>query len=117
MSGPADKDLTKTRVARDKTVVPSSSRKAPAWPTKEQTATAIESDEKADADDIWTEKPQDNNTPEDETEAPTTKSLATESSTITSPEQAAPSPAGSQPETPAQQIDPPAEPLPRERKR
>ena len=76
MSGPADKDLAKTRVARDKTVVPSSSRKAPAWPTKEETETAVETDEKADADDIWTEKPQDNNTPADETEAPAIKSPA-----------------------------------------
>ncbi len=109
MSGPADKDLTKTRVARDKTVVPSSSRKAPAWPIKEETATAVETDEKADADDIWTVKPQDNNTPADETEAPALKSPAIESAAITSPEHAAPSPADTQPETPAPQIDPPAE--------
>ena len=70
----------------------------------------VETDEKADADDIWTEKPQDNNTPADETEAPAIKSPAIESAAITSPKHATPSSAGTQPETPAPQIDPPAEP-------
>jgi type VI secretion system protein ImpH len=85
MTGPADKDLTKTRVARDKTVVPSSARKAPVWPTVEDQATTEDKPETAEKNSVWTEDPQGNDTREEAIGSHEGKSRATKKATSGSP--------------------------------
>lgn len=103
MSGPADKDLTKTRVARDKTIVPSSARKAPAWPTKDDRTTAADSIETTDADNVWTEDVSEQSEPVEATVSTDIQSSATVSRTTVSEDRKDPSPSENLPETPALQ--------------
>ena len=85
MTGPADKDLTKTRVARDKTVVPTSARKAPVWPAEEDQVTTADKSETAGTDTVWTEEARGNNTPDKATESHQGQSHAIEKSESDSP--------------------------------
>ena len=78
MTGPADKDLTKTGVARDKTVVPSSARKAPLWPEKEDETATADGSETASSDTVWTEVAQEDEPSEHSIESHEGKSHATE---------------------------------------
>ncbi|MGX1497263.1 type VI secretion system protein ImpH [Labrenzia sp. MBR-25] len=98
MTGPADKDRTKTRVARDKTVVPSSARKAPAWPAIEDQATTADDAESSSTDTLRKEEAQGDDLTANTTSSHERKSRATEHAAATTEEvDAVPSFAETQP--------------------